>query len=212
MRQGKKIAVIIPVYNEERSISQVLALIPDWVDDVVVVDNGSTDGSAVAAERTGRCRVVEELRRGYGSACLAGIAAVGRADIIVTLDGDLSDYPERMALLVDPILEDRRDFVLGSRTLGLADPGAFLWPARFGNLLACNLMRLFWQASYTDLGPFRAISRKALEKLEMRDTDYGWTIEMQIKAIYLGLRVLEVPVDYRKRIGESKISGTLGGC
>jgi len=205
------VAVIIPAYNEESSISQVVELIPEWVDEVVVVDNGSTDDTAAAAERSGRCRVVQEPRRGYGSACLAGIAALGEAEVIVTLDADLSDYPGRMALLVDPILEGGSDFVLGSRTLGNAEPGAFPPQARFGNLLACTLMRLFWNAPYTDLGPFRAISRQALERLEMQDRNYGWTIEMQLKALFQGLSVREVPIDYRRRIGKSKVTGTIRG-
>ena len=211
MRHGKKIAVVIPALNEERSIVRVIGEIPAWADRVIVADNGSTDRTAGVVRATGRAEVIVQQERGYGAACLAGIAAAEDADILVFLDADLSDYPSRMALLVDPLADGRADMCLGSRRLGLAEKGALTAQQRLGNTLACMLMKLFWGADYTDLGPFRAISAPALRKLDMRDRNYGWTIEMQIKAIRHGLRTLEVPVDYRNRIGVSKVSGTVRG-
>ncbi|NQT87389.1 DUF2064 domain-containing protein, partial [bacterium] len=177
---------------------------------VVVADNGSTDRTAVIAVEHG-ARVVPASRRGYGSACLAGIAALAEPDIVVFLDGDFSDHPEEMPLLVDPIASGEADMVLGSRVLGCCEPGALTPQARFGNWLTCSLLRLFWRVRQTDLGPFRAITFRALRSLRMRDPDYGWTVEMQIKAALRGLRVREVPVSYRRRIGASKISGTVRG-
>lgn len=210
MRFGAKIAVIIPALNEERSITQVISAIPAWVDDIIVADNGSTDRTAEAARALG-ARVINEPHRGYGSACLAGIAAVGDSDVIVFMDGDFSDHPEEMHLLVDPIVRGEADLVAGSRVLGDRERGALTPQARFGNWLACGLIRLFWRASYTDLGPFRAIRATTLKHLQMRDPDYGWMVEMQIKATHEGVRVKEVPVSYRRRIGRSKISGTIRG-
>jgi hypothetical protein len=204
------IAVIIPAFNEEPSIAKVLAAIPSWVDDVIVVDNGSTDATAEIA-RSHRARVISEPRRGYGSACLAGMAALSDPDIVVFLDGDYSDYPEQMDRLVGPIIRGEADMVIGSRVLGQRQPGALTPQAVFGNWLACALMRWFWRASYTDLGPFRAISLASLKKLDMQDRNYGWTVEMQVKAARHGLRVREAPVDYRRRIGKSKVSGTVKG-
>jgi len=211
MRHHHTIAVVIPALNEAGSIGRVLDDIPEWVDDVVIADNGSTDGTAKVAERHG-ARVVREDRRGYGSACLAGIAALDRPDIVVFLDADYSDYPDEMALLVDPITEGEAELVIGSRTLGEHEPGALTLQARFGNALSCLLIRHFWGVRYSDLGPFRAIRYAALERLNMGDPDYGWTVEMQIKAAQQGLRVAEAPVRYRRRIGKSKISGTVRGC
>jgi len=210
MRSGATIAVVIPALNEALSVGRVIDAIPPWVDDVVVADNGSTDGTADVARRCG-ARVVTEPRRGYGSACLAGIAALSRPDIVVFLDADFSDHPEEMPQLVDPILDGQADMVIGSRTRGHANPGALTLQARFGNGLACALMRLFWGRRHTDLGPFRAIRSSTLESLHMRDRNYGWTVEMQIKALVCGARVREVPVSYRKRIGRSKVSGTVRG-
>ena len=210
MRNGATIAVIIPALNEEQSIGEVVKAIPKWVDDIIVVDNGSMDRTVEVA-LAGGARVAHEPRRGYGSACLTGIASLKEPNIVVFLDGDYSDYPDEMGLLVDPIIEGRLDMVVGSRVLGARQPGALTPQARFGNWLACALMRLFWKAQYTDLGPFRAISCDALASLNMRDKDYGWTIEMQIKAIRRGLRIEEAPVSYRKRIGKSKVSGTVRG-
>jgi glycosyltransferase involved in cell wall biosynthesis len=210
MRDDSRIGVIVPALNEEESIAKVISNIPDWVDDIVVVDNGSIDRTTDMARSHG-ARVIEEYRRGYGYACLAGIKSLEEPDIVVFLDGDFSDHPEEMNLLVDPIVNDDADFVVGSRVTGHREPGAQPIQARIGNWLACNLIMLFWQYRYTDLGPFRAIRNSALKKLKMQDHNYGWTVEMQIKAASQGLRIREVGVSYRKRIGESKISGTIRG-
>ena len=210
MRDHARVSVIIPALNEAHSIAKVLNAIPDWVDEVIVADNGSKDGTEAVAEKNG-ARVVREPRRGYGSACLAGIDALDRPDIVVFLDADFSDHPEQMASLVDPILRDEVDMVIGSRILGKAERGALTPQARFGNRLACYLIRLFWGLRYTDLGPFRAIRYTTLQRFAMADPDYGWTVEMQIKAALQGVPVTEVPVDYRKRVGRSKVSGTFRG-
>jgi glycosyltransferase involved in cell wall biosynthesis len=210
MRAETRVAVIIPALNEEKAIGKVVACVPPWVDDVIVVDNGSHDETMAVAKASG-ARVLLEPRRGYGSACLTGIRALKHTDIVVFLDGDFSDYPHEMDRLVDPLIADRADMVIGSRVKGRREPGALTPQARFGNWLACLLMRLFWKIEFTDLGPFRAIVYPALMGLEMRDLDYGWTVEMQIKAAQQGLRSIEVPVSYRRRIGTSKVSGTLKG-
>ncbi|MFQ5583016.1 MAG: glycosyltransferase family 2 protein [Calditrichia bacterium] len=210
MRKNAKIAVIIPAINEEKSIGKVVSDIPAWVDDIVVVDNGSGDNTISIAEAAG-ARVLSELRRGYGSACLTGIASLDNPDVVVFLDGDYSDYPGEMDTLVDPILDGEVEMVIGSRVLGEAERGALTPQARFGNWLACMLIRLFWKVRFTDLGPFRAIRYQTLLALNMRDPNYGWTVEMQIKAAQNGIPSLEVPVRYRKRIGKSKVSGTLRG-
>lgn len=205
--------VIIPALNEEQSIALVLRAIPKHIAaDVVVIDNGSTDQTAARARAEGAI-VIPEERRGYGYACLTGIEWARRhgADILAFLDGDYSDFPEELCRIVEPILQDEADFVIGSRMLGNSEPGALLPQAILGNKLACALMRLFWGAHYTDLGPFRAIRLKDLDRLELREGTYGWTIEMQIKAVQHGLRFIEVPVSYRKRIGTSKVTGTLSG-
>jgi glycosyltransferase involved in cell wall biosynthesis len=210
MRNGASVAAILPVLNEEASIARVLAEIPDWVDDVVVVDNGSSDRSAEVARSAG-ARVLREPRRGYGHACMTGIASLSRPDVVVFLDGDYSDHPQEMDRVVDPILDGQAQMVIGSRVLGDCQPGALTPQARFGNWLTCTLVRAIWGQRYTDLGPFRAISLPALESLGMADPNYAWTIEMQIKAVQRGLRIVEVPVSYRRRIGESKVSGTWRG-
>ncbi len=210
MRNGSRIGAVIPALNEEESIGKVLSAIPDWVDEVVVVDNGSADRTAEIAREHGAL-VVREPHRGYGAACLAGIAQLNDPDIVLFMDGDYSDYPEESATLVDPIAADKADMVIGSRVRGNRQVGALTPQARFGNWLACLLMRGLWKVHFTDLGPFRAISFDALQGLYMRDLDYGWTVEMQIKAAKAGLRVLEVPVSYRMRIGKSKVSGTVKG-
>ncbi|MFZ5571719.1 MAG: glycosyltransferase family 2 protein [Thermodesulfobacteriota bacterium] len=210
MRDGRKTCVIIPALNEERSIARVIEEIPCWVDDIIVADNGSTDGTPRAARAAG-ARVVIEPRRGYGSACLKALAMVQAPDVIVFLDGDYSDFPAEMDSLVDPILGNRADLVIGSRIAGPRQPGALTPQALFGNWLSCRLMYWIWGVAFTDLGPFRAIRYSSLKRLSMADPDYGWTVEMQIKAVVTGLRCLEIPVGYRKRIGKSKVSGTLRG-
>ena len=205
--------VLIPAFNEARAIGRVIGAIPaGLVDEVVVVDNASTDETARTARAAG-ATVLREDRRGYGYACLRGIAyAKTRApDVVVFLDGDYSDHPDEMGRLLAPILAGEADFVVGSRMTGEREPGALLPQALVGNRLACGLMRLFWRARFTDLGPFRAIRFADLLALDMRDTTYGWTVEMQIKAVRAGLRCAEVPVSYRRRIGVSKITGTVAG-
>lgn len=204
--------VIIPALNEEVSIPLVVGDIPCLVRRIVVVDNGSTDATADAARKSG-AHVVHEPRKGYGFACLAGMSALksNPPDVVVFLDGDYSDHPEELELLVAPIVDGRADFVVGSRIRGSREKGALLPQAIFGNWLACTLMRWIWHVRYTDLGPFRAIRYESLADLGMSDTTYGWTIEMQIKAATLGLRSMEIPVSYRPRIGQSKVTGTVSG-
>jgi glycosyltransferase involved in cell wall biosynthesis len=209
-----RIVVIIPALNEETTLPSVLADIPrDIVDEVVVIDNGSADHTADIARVLG-ATVLNEFQRGYGSACLAGIAYLQAQppDVIVFLDGDYSDHPEEIPALVQPILAGESDLVIGSRTKGDADPGALLPQARFGNALATWLIRLLYGFSYSDLGPFRAIRFSSLLGLGMVDKNYGWTVEMQIKAIQKKLRIVEAPVRYRKRAGgASKVTGTIKG-
>lgn len=206
-----KVSVIIPVLNEEQSIGAVLNAIPRSVaQEIIVVDNGSTDRTMQVAANHG-ARVVSEPARGYGNACLRGLAEVQDADIVVFLDGDYSDFPEEMALLVDPILQDQADMVLGSRLLGRHEKDALPAHAAFGNKFAGWLIWRFFHHRYSDLGPFRAIRYSALQKLKMADRTFGWTVEMQVKAVRCGLRIQEVPVSYRKRIGKSKVSGTILG-
>jgi glycosyltransferase involved in cell wall biosynthesis len=209
--------VIIPAYNEERSIAKVISAIPaGLVDDVIVVNNNSRDATAAVAEAAG-ATVLKEPQPGYGQACLRGIAYASaktgaeRPDVLVFLDGDFSDFPEQMPRLLQPILEDQADLVIGSRALGNREPGAMLPQQIFGNWLATSLLRLLYKADFTDLGPFRAIRTDKLHEIGMQDRTYGWTVEMQLKAVKHGLRYCEVPVDYRKRIGFSKVSGTLKG-
>lgn len=207
------LVVIIPAFNEEASIGHVLRDLPRGrVLDVLVVDNGSTDRTAERARACGAV-VVDEPRRGYGQACLTGIAAAaGREpEIVVFLDGDYSDHPEELDALLAPLDADRADLVIGSRMAGNREPGAMLPQAVVGNRVASVLMRWIWGARFTDLGPFRAIRFDALRRLGMTDRNYGWTIEMQIRAAEAGLRCVEVPVSYRRRIGVSKVTGTLRG-
>jgi glycosyltransferase involved in cell wall biosynthesis len=210
MRLNRNIGVVIPALNEERAIGKVIADIPAWVDRIVVVDNGSRDRTAEVARAHG-ATAINEKERGYGAACQTGLAALSDADVIVFLDGDYSDYPDEMAAIVDPILAGECDFVVGSRRGAGVRQGALTPQQRFGNWLACRLMRLIWRTDYTDLGPFRAIDAGALRRLGMQDRNYGWTIEMQIKAALAGLKIREVEVGYRPRIGLSKVSGTVKG-
>jgi hypothetical protein len=205
-----RVVVVIPALDEEQAIGAVVREIPPVVDEVIVVDNGSRDRTAERAAAAG-ARVVCEPRRGYGRACLAGIAAAPGADVFVFLDGDHSDHPQQLAGLVAPILEGRADLVIGSRRLGRLEPGAHPWHAVVGTRACVSLMNRLTGSRATDLGPFRAITARALQRLEMEAPDYGWTAEMQVKAARRGLRVVEVPVDYRPRLGRSKVSGTLRG-
>lgn len=212
-----RIGVIIPAHNEAQSIGLVLAEIPvGLVREVVVVDNASTDATSAEARAAG-ATVLAEPRPGYGHACLAGMAyyfaqpAEQQPDIIVFLDGDHSDYPEEMPELLAPLLRGEADMVIGSRALGEREAGSLLPQQRFGNWLATRLLRLRYGGQFTDLGPFRAIRATALKGLGMLDQTYGWTVEMQIKAARQGLRTVEVPVRYRRRIGTSKVSGTVRG-
>lgn len=206
-----QISVIIPAYNEEGSIGHVVADIDrELVGEVIVVNNGSSDNTREVAQREG-ARVVDEPRRGYGWACLAGIAALEQRGIVVFMDGDYSDYPENIAELAEPIQKGEADLVIGSR-VALAQPGSLSPPQRFGNALATRLLNLFFGVRYSDLGPFRAIRWESLEALQMRDKRYGWTIEMQMKGAALGLREVEIDVPYRRRrAGKSKVSGNLKG-
>ena len=207
--------VVIPARDEIRSLPMVLADIPRaLVRDVVVVDNGSRDGTGPAAASRG-CLVVDEPRRGYGSACLAGLAflasRVPPPDAVAFLDADHSDHAEELPSLLAPLLEGRADLVVGSRALGRREPGALLPQQRFGNALAAFMIRRLYGVLVTDLGPFRVMRWEALLALGMRDRDYGWTAEMQVKALKAGLRYAEVPVSYRRRAGKSKIAGTVRG-
>lgn len=207
------IDVLIPAFNERASLPRVLADLPrERLRRLVVVDNASTDGTGALAAATG-AEVLREERPGYGSACLCGIhfLAEDPPDVLVFLDADYSDHPEELPRLVRPIADGEADLVIGSRILGERQRGALLPQARFGNWLACRLIHLLYGRRFTDLGPFRAIRWDALERLEMRDRDFGWTAEMQVKAARRGMRVVEVPVSYRRRIGRSKITGTVRG-
>ena len=212
MHHNPKISVIIPALNEEESIGQVLNDIPgEIVEEVIVVDNGSSDNTVTVSKGLGANVILEPLK-GYGAACLKGISILKQdTDIVVFLDADYSDYPQDLHTVVKPIINDNADIVIGSRMSGAREKGALLPQAIFGNKLATFLIRLFWGFKYTDLGPFRAIKYRDLLALNMTDKNFGWTVEMQIKALKKGLRIAEVPVRYRKRIGKSKITGTFSG-
>ena len=211
MDRSVSVAVIIPALNEERAIASVLRDLPRTsVQQLIVVDNGSTDRTGEIAAAFG-ATVVGEPKRGYGRACLAGMAALESPDIVVFLDGDYSDHPDELPQLVGPIAENRADLTIGSRVLGRRERGALTPQARLGNALATVLIRALFGVRFTDLGPFRAIGYRQLLQLEMADRDYGWTVEMQVKAARRRLRCLEIPVSYRRRIGVSKISGTAIG-
>jgi glycosyltransferase involved in cell wall biosynthesis len=204
---------VIPALDEEASVGRVLDALPrPLVRRIVVADNGSTDRTAEVARARGAL-VVREPERGYGAACLRAIAALEAdpPDVVLFLDADFSDDPSEAARVLDPILRGRADLVIGSRTLGPREPGALTPQARFGNWLATRLLRFLYGTRYTDLGPFRAIRYATLQSLGMRDRDFGWTVEMQVRAARRGVRAEEVPVRYRRRIGRSKISGTISG-
>ncbi len=208
-------AVIIPAFNEENGVGQVIQEIPkNQVYEIIVVNNASTDNTEKVAQQHG-ATVLRESTPGYGRACLKGIdylrKSESKPDIVVFLDADHSDYPEEMSTLIQPILDDRADLVIGSRALGNKERGSMTPQQIFGNWLATRLLRILYNVTFTDLGPFRAIRFDKLIALDMQDKTYGWTVEMQLKAAKMGLRCTEVPVKYRKRIGFSKISGTVKG-
>ncbi len=213
MWSDKKISVIIPALNEEKALPFVIKNIPkDVVDEIIVVDNGSSDRTSLVARENG-ATVLREERRGYGSACLKGIEYIKNnpPDTVVFLDADHSDYPEELPKLVKPIIEENYDMVIGSRMTGNVEKGAMPPQSFYGTKLGVFLIRLFFRFSYTDLGPFRAIKFNRLMDLNMQDKTYGWTVEMQIKAVKKRYNIKEMPVNYRVRIGKSKISGTLKG-
>ncbi len=209
------IKVIIPAYNEADSIGHVLKDIPNIVSEVIVVSNGSTDDTELAAKQGG-ATVLQEHQKGYGYACLKGMSYIANSettpDIIVFLDGDYSDYPEQLTALIEPIEKDQIDFVVGARVKELRESGSMTIPQEFGNWLATTLMGLFFGSKFTDLGPFRAIKYDKLLALQMEDTTYGWTVEMQLKALKRGYSYVEIPMKYRNRIGVSKVSGTVKGA
>ncbi|MBP0903515.1 glycosyltransferase family 2 protein [Mariniflexile gromovii] len=210
-----KIKVIIPAYNEADSITHVINDIPEFVDEVIVVNNNSTDKTEENAKKAG-ATVLTEKNKGYGNACLKGLEYIAntpeKPNIIVFLDGDYSDYPEELTKIVAPIIEKDIDFVIGARVKSLREAGSMTMPQIFGNWLATSLMKLFFRATFTDLGPFRAIKYDKLLKLNMIDKTYGWTVEMQLKVLKHKFTYLEVPVNYRNRIGVSKVSGTIKGA
>ena len=207
--------VIIPAYNEADSISHVINDIPDIVDEVIVVSNNSTDATEINAKEAG-ATVLKETQKGYGYACLKGMDYISKQetkpDIIVFLDGDYSDYPEELTKIVEPITKDDLDFVIGARVKRLREQGSMTMPQIFGNWLATFLMRIMFNSKFTDLGPFRAIKYEKLIALNMEDKTYGWTVEMQLKALKKGYSYAEIPVNYRNRIGVSKVSGTVKGA
>ena len=209
-----QIKVIIPAYNEQNSIANVINDIPDIVDEIIVVSNNSTDKTEQNAKQAG-ATVLTENKKGYGYACLKGMEYIAnqtdKPDIIVFLDGDYSDYPEELTKVVEPIINDNIDFVIGSRVKRLREHGSMTPQQVFGNWLATFLMKLFFGAKFTDLGPFRAIKYDKLLALKMQDKTYGWTVEMQLKALKQNLTYIEIPVNYRNRIGVSKVSGTVKG-
>jgi len=209
------IKVIIPAYNEADSIAKVIKDIPPIVSEIIVVDNASTDATTENA-RTAGAIVLSENRRGYGYACLEGMKYISeqnnKPDIIVFLDGDYSDFPEQLTQLVAPIIEDHIDFTIGARNKKLREKGSMTMPQIFGNWLATSLMKLFYNSKFTDLGPFRAIKYEKLVALNMEDKTYGWTVEMQLKALKRKYTYIEIPVKYRNRIGVSKVSGTAKGA
>ncbi len=209
------IKVIIPAYNEEASIGKVITEIPDMVSEVIVINNNSSDQTEAVSKAAG-ARVLEENKKGYGYACLKGMEYLAmqeiKPDIVIFLDGDYSDYPEELTKIVAPIIENDVDFVIGARDKRLREKGAMTFPQIFGNWLATSLMKLIFNAKFTDLGPFRAIKYDKLLSLHMEDKTYGWTVEMQLKVLKREYTYIEVPVRYKTRIGVSKVSGTLRGA
>ena len=206
-----RVSVIIPTHNEAQAIKRVIADLPsDLTTEVIVVDSNSTDGTPEIAAKMG-ARVIPEPRRGYGRACLTGMAAANSPDVIVFLDGDYSDRPSELPILLAPIIEGRADITLGSRLRERSSTGALPWHQVFGNRLAASLIRLFYGLKISDLGPFRAGRAEVLHALALEETTYGWAVEMILKGALAGFRVVEVPVSYYPRIGKSKISGTLKG-
>lgn len=209
------IKVIIPAFNEELSIGKVIEKIPSIVSEIIVVSNNSTDQTEQVARNAG-ATVLYENQKGYGYACLKGLQYIAtqeiKPDIVVFLDGDYSDYPEKLTRLVAPIMNNNIDLVIGARSKNLREKGAMTFPQIFGNWLATSLMKLFFNAKFTDLGPFRAIKYDKLLALQMEDKTYGWTVEMQLKALKKKYSYVEIPVPYKNRIGKSKISGTLKGA
>ena len=212
MKKLWRVSLIIPALNEEKSIASVLNSVPKHlVGEIIVVDNGSTDETAKVAKLCG-ARIVLQPEKGYGAACLKGISEVSSGcEIIAFVDADFSDFPEDLGQILQPIIDNKADFVIGTRTVIRESLEALTLQQRYGNWLATTLVKLFFKQNYTDLGPFRAITREALKKLKMIDRNYGWTVEMQVKAARHKLRIVEIPVRYRIRIGRSKISGTLKG-
>lgn len=210
------IKVIIPAFNEQNAVGMVIDEIPKTlVKEIIVVDNGSTDNTKQIALEKGAV-VLEENNRGYGRACLKGMQHIAAnqeelPDIVIFLDGDHSDYPQEMTKLIDSIKNDNADLVIGSRALGSKERGSMTPQQIFGNWLATTLIRWFYGVSFTDLGPFRAIKYESLLQIDMQDKTYGWTVEMQLKAAKLNMKTTEVPMNYRKRIGVSKVSGTVKG-
>jgi len=215
LKKNSIIKVIIPAYNEADSIAKVIAEIPNIVDEVIVVSNNSTDDTEKNAQAAG-ATVLQEERKGYGYACLKGMDYIfnqnSTPDIIVFLDGDYSDYPSELTKIIAPIQQKNIDMVIGARVKKWREAGSMTFPQIFGNWLATTLMRLFFGAKFTDLGPFRAIKYEKLLKLNMQDKTYGWTVEMQLKALKQDFTYVEVPVHYKNRIGVSKVSGTLKGA
>ena len=206
-----KISVVIPTFNEEQAIGKVVRAVPaDRVHEVIVVDNGSTDGTAKEAILAG-ARVIQEPRPGYGSACLAGAKAAADADVLIFLDGDRSDDPRQLESVAAPVLDNRADLVIGSRIRGSLEKGAMPLHGRLGNRLIVSLLRLLYGVDITDIGSFRAIRSQTLFDLKMEQMTYGWPVEMVVKAARQGLRIQSVPINYRRRMGKSKVTGTVRG-
>ncbi|MBZ9731618.1 glycosyltransferase family 2 protein [Salegentibacter sp. JZCK2] len=214
------IRVIIPAFNEEESIAKVIAEIPEFVQEIIVVSNNSTDATEKNAKKAG-ATVLQEQQKGYGYACLKGMDYISKQpfdklirkpDIIVFLDGDYSDFPSELTKIIAPIIEEDKDLVIGARVKKCREKGSMTFPQIFGNWLATSLMKLFFNARFSDLGPFRAIKYEKLLELEMQDKTYGWTVEMQLKALKKGFSYTEIPVHYKNRIGTSKVSGTVKGA